>query len=408
MPFSDSDLRALKAGPKRMVVGAGNSLFVVVESVGKGGGKSFLGITRFPPGGGGKRVEVRIGPYGRGAGKWTLKAAREEWENIRTWSRDTGRDPREMKKGADQGPSKTLQDAIDGFLSTKTSLKEFTLTNYRRQLENQVRECIPGATPLRELEWDNGGREKVVALREYIEDRGSYDQAFRVQKVLAQALDYAILQGWMRRNQNPATKQKGEESKHDPKHHPHIQWEQVPELLEAIHLNRSSGHVQSVMALKFLLMTFLRAGALARLEWKWISRKENLLVIPGTTPGLKRTKKTEDLPHHVPLTKEMNALLKQAKQMNGHLPYVFGPVREQSRYPHLDPESPNNLLKGLGYREVLRAHGWRSLPLTAGQEVLKAPHDIIQRQMGHLIGDKVRKAYDKSLMLEERRDFLEQ
>ena len=42
------------------------------------------------------------------------------------------------------------------------------------------------------------------------------------------------------------------------------------------------------------------------------------------------------------------------------------------------------------------------------QEVLKAPHDIIQRQMGHLIGDKVRKAYDKSLMLEERRDFLEQ
>jgi hypothetical protein len=131
MPFSDSDLRALKAGPKRMVVGAGNSLFVVVESVGKGGGKSFLGITWFPPGGGGKRVEVRIGPYGRGAGKWTLKAAREEWEKIRTWSRDTGRDPREMKKGADQGPSKTLQDAIDGFLDSKTSLKEFTLTNYR-------------------------------------------------------------------------------------------------------------------------------------------------------------------------------------------------------------------------------------------------------------------------------------
>ena len=68
MPFSDADLRALTPGTKRMVVGAGNSLFVVVESVGMGGGKSFLGITRFPPGGGGKRVEVRIGPYGRGSG----------------------------------------------------------------------------------------------------------------------------------------------------------------------------------------------------------------------------------------------------------------------------------------------------------------------------------------------------
>ena len=47
-----------------------------------------------------------------------------------------------------------------------------------------------------------------------------------------------------------------------------------------------------------------------RLEWKWISKKENLLAIPGNTLGLKRIKKTEHLDHHVPLTKEMNALLK--------------------------------------------------------------------------------------------------
>ena len=66
-------------------------------------------------------------------------------------------------------------------------------------------------------------------------------------------------------------------------------------------------------------MAFLRAGALARLQWKWINRKEKLLVIPGTTPGLKHTKKIEGLQHHVPLTNEMNALLKQPKQMNGHL-----------------------------------------------------------------------------------------
>ena len=40
------------------------------------------------------------------------------------------------RAGENQGPSKTLDDAIQGFLSTKTSLKEFTFTNYRRQLEN--------------------------------------------------------------------------------------------------------------------------------------------------------------------------------------------------------------------------------------------------------------------------------
>ena len=43
MPLSDSELKGLKAGAKRKVVSAGDSLFVVVESVGKGGGTSSAG-----------------------------------------------------------------------------------------------------------------------------------------------------------------------------------------------------------------------------------------------------------------------------------------------------------------------------------------------------------------------------
>ena len=56
---------------------------------------------------------------------------------------------------------------------------------------------------------------------------------------------------------------------------------------------------------------------------------------------------------------------------------------------------------------MLRAHGWRRVALTAGQERLKCDAEIIQRQMGHLLRDKVRKAYDASLMLPERKDFLQ-
>ena len=118
---------------------------------------------------------MRIGPYGKGTDKWTLKAARQEWERVRAWSRDTERDPREINRGEDKSPSKTLDDAIQGFLDSKRSLKAFTLTNYRRQLENQVTEVIPLSTSLRDLEWDNGGREKVRELRSHIEQRGSHD-----------------------------------------------------------------------------------------------------------------------------------------------------------------------------------------------------------------------------------------
>ena len=54
MPLSDSELKGLKADAKRKVVSAGDSLFVVVESVGKGGGKSLISRTSFPPGRSGK------------------------------------------------------------------------------------------------------------------------------------------------------------------------------------------------------------------------------------------------------------------------------------------------------------------------------------------------------------------
>jgi hypothetical protein len=44
--------------------------------------------------------------------------------------------------------------------------------------------------------------------------------------------------------------------------------------------------------------------------------------------------------------------------------------------------------------------------LTAGQEVLKVDHEIIQRQMAHTFGDQIGGSYDNSQMMEERRDFM--
>ena len=55
----------------------------------------------------------------------------------------------------------------------------------------------------------------------------------------------------------------------------------------------------------------------------------------------------------------------------------------------------------------MRAHGWRRNALGDGKDVIKADTEVIQRQMGHLPKGKVLKAYDTSLLLDERRTFLE-
>ena len=68
--------------------------------------------------------------------------------------------------------------------------------------------------------------------------------------------------------------------------------------------------------------------------------------------------------------------------MNRQLPNVFTSVREHSKGPHLDPKSSNNLALGLGHREGLQTHNQRSLPLSAEQEILKAPHVIKPKEDG--------------------------
>ena len=51
MPLSDSEVRSVVATSKRQYIACGNSLYLVVEPISKGGGKSFMGRTRFPQSG---------------------------------------------------------------------------------------------------------------------------------------------------------------------------------------------------------------------------------------------------------------------------------------------------------------------------------------------------------------------
>ena len=134
MSLTDSQVKAQKAGPRRRNVSVGDSLILVIESESRGGGKSFEGRMRFPSGRKGKQVPVRIGVYGKGVGKWSLREAKEEWDRIRAWSRENNKDPRELKKEEQQdqvqqslGP--TFEQACESYLSNSTA-KEKTKQNY--------------------------------------------------------------------------------------------------------------------------------------------------------------------------------------------------------------------------------------------------------------------------------------
>ena len=391
----------------------GNGLLAVRDPRSKKGGVYFVGKMQRRVPGKPKPVakECQIGVWGNQPGQFTLAAAHDKWIEIKQWSIDQDRDPGDFWKVQTEEEDKNsllnIGYAVEKFLVfQERRINSTTLREYRLKLQNQVLREIPPDTPLDLLLWENGGRAVVMTAIDRIADGRKFDLARRCQELLVQVFNYAMGQGHMKGGLNPAQRTKGDGSPESiSKHHPCVEWEQVPELLEMVSLNRANTNATTVAATKLMLLTFLRAGTLTRLEWDWID--EGLITIPGTTSGLKRQRgKSDHIPHLVPITDEIQDVLDHMEILHGKGRYVF-PQITQSKRPHLDPSAPNNYFIALGYKGVQRAHGWRRVVRTYGVDVLKEREVVIERQMGHLPEGACGKAYDGAQYLDERLNFLE-
>ena len=397
MPASDSDLRALQPRERKYKFSCGNALFVEVYP---GGGKYFVWKYYFPPGRKGQQRWYQIGPYGKGPGKWTLKQARDEQARLDVL-RKAGEDPRLLKSESKrelikQATNTSLIKAAEGFLE-RSKNKPSTVKDYRNMLYNQVLPVLGPDTPVNRLEWSNGGRQQVLSLKESIESRGSLYQSDKCLMVMRGMFDYAIDRGWMQ-PPNPAMGSKQAKSKHKSTPNPSLEWGQLPKFFEDLERNEPGAAVVTLLAVKVLVMTFLRGGSLTPARWEEFDMKKDLWTIPA-----ERMKTGRE--HQVPLSNQLKDVLDKLRQFNGEQEYVFFSPRGRT-FPHVHRDSLNNHLKNMGYKGLTTAHGFRHLALTAGQEVLKVDHEIIQRQMAHTFGDKIRGSYDKSQMMEERRDFM--
>ena len=97
MPLTDAQVKGLKPDRKtNLSDGLGLCLVVQPNKSGDGHLRYFVGRTRHQ----GKQVEVRIGPYGKAEGAYSLKEARERWAELRLWAKEHQQDPRQWKRQA--------------------------------------------------------------------------------------------------------------------------------------------------------------------------------------------------------------------------------------------------------------------------------------------------------------------
>ena len=171
--------------------------------------------------------------------------------------------------------------------------------------------------------------------------------------------------------------------------------DELPEYLKRV--DSYDGAVQTRLALRFLLLSFVRTGELRGAEWAEIDLAKAEWRIPA-----ERMKMREE--HIVPLSRQAVAVLKELQPLTGRWKHVF-----PNQHKPTGQMSENTMLYALyrmGYHSRATGHGFRSTASTIlNEHGFRA--DVIERQLAHSERNTVRAAYNHAQYLPERRKMMQ-
>ncbi len=151
------------------------------------------------------------------------------------------------------------------------------------------------------------------------------------------------------------------------------------------------------LAVRLLLLTFVRTGELRGAKWEEINFDAAEWRIPA-----ERMKMRD--PHIVPLSTQAISALREMQSRTSNNEYVFPNQQKPTGFM-----SENTILYALyrmGYHSRATGHGFRSTASTILNEHDFSP-DVIERQLAHRERNEVRAAYNHAQYLKERRKMMQ-
>lgn len=369
--------------PKKYADGGG--LFLLVKQSSSGISKYWRYKYRVL----GKEKTLSIGTYP----ETSLKDARTIHEKARA----------ELSKGVDPSAHKQHLKAVDIQLSENSFESvarewfvghsvNWTEGHAKRvivRLENDVFPWL-GTSPISQIEPPD-----ILQCLRRVENRGALETAHRIKQTIGQVFRYAVATGKAKRDQTADLK-----GALPPVKTTHfaaiIEPKQISELLRGCWAYKGDYTVQA--ALKLSAYLFTRPNEIRRMEWSEIDFDECRWTIP---PEKVKTRSA----HIVPLPKQAIEVLRDLQPLTGSYQFVFTGVRSRTR-----PMSDNTVrqaIRRLGYdKHEMTAHGFRAMASTTLYE-LGYSSDLIERQLAHVVGNDVRRAYDRSENLPDRRAMMQ-
>lgn len=255
-----------------------------------------------------------------------------------------------------------------------------------RSLEKDVFPAI-GETPVQQIK----ARTLVEAL-EPIKARGALETVRRLVQRINEIMIYAVNTGLI--DANPASGVGMAFEKPKKQNMPTLRPEELPKLMRSLVMSNLS--VSTRCLIEWQLLTLVRPSEASGARWAEIDVDSKLWTIPAERMKAKRE-------HIVPLSPQALEILEVMKSISSHREHLF-PSRNDPRQA-MNSQTANAALKRIGYGGKLVAHGLRSIASTALNEA-GFNSDIIEAALAHIDKNEVRRAYNRSIYLEQRKELM--
>jgi integrase len=170
----------------------------------------------------------------------------------------------------------------------------------------------------------------------------------------------------------------------------------LPDFLHA--LENYAGVLQTRVALKLLMLTFVRPSELTGAVWSEFDLAAAEWRIPA-----ERMKMSQ--PHIVPLSSQAVRLLNQLQAVASDSRFVF-PNERSVKTRAMTRDTLSKALRAMGYQNKVTPHRFRTMASTLLNEMGFHP-DWIERQLAHKETNKIRAAYNRAQYMTERRRMMQ-
>lgn len=308
---------------------------------------------------------------------------------------------RQLREGIDPAQERKLdkiQKHIDLDNSFENIAREWYKKNYEswkprhahyilKRLEANLFPII-GHRPVNQIKTT----ELLTAIRE-IEKRGALDIAKRALQTSGQVFRYAIATG--RAERDLSTDLRGALTARKTKHHAFLEEKELPEFFKT--LEKYGGELQTKLALRLIILTFVRTSELIGARWEEIDFDQKEWHVPKERMKMKEK-------HIVPLAKQTIKIFKELQSINGNREFVF------PSHINANKTMSNNAMLGairrMGYLGKTTTRGFRSTASTILNEN-GFNRDHIECQLAHGERNGVRAAYNYALYLKDRHKMMQ-